>query len=302
MSNRTSSRVRLCTGTWYDKRRDLFFTDTSRPDMLQRPLSVALRVGLYCNSTCRLCLSDSGPHRSFEPDSFASVLLALSKFGPIRVVWTGGEPLLYPIGDDLEQSVVLGNFNVISTNLTIMSLTTKLGHAIFWDVSLKGWDEESYRIFAGRDAFKQFDRNLRSLFDADFSVGISIRLDEGWSEYLPRMIEYVSQFPIRKLLLLNTLLIGRLPPGIRPVTRQTYCQLKAFIMSCQLPFTVVLPVIPKLDDDAQSGYIVIEKASESLFLVSGVRCCSVFEIVEEVQRNSAANFRLFTLQKYMKPT
>lgn len=302
MTRRTCNGVRVCAGTWYDKRGDLFFTDDKRPDVLQRPLSVALRVGWYCNSTCRVCLSDSGPHRMFEPYSFSSVLQALSKFGPLRVVWSGGEPLLYPIGKDLEQSFALGNFNVISTNLTTISLTTKLGQAIFWDVSLKGWDEESYQVFTGRDAFKQFDHNLHSLFDADFSVGISIRLDEGWSEYLPKMIKYVSQFPIRKLLLLNTLLIGRLPTGIRPITCETYYQLRTFIMSCRLPFTIVLPVVSQLDDDAQSGYIIIEKPPENLFFVSGVRCSSVFEVVQEVQRNSGANFRLFTLQRYVEPT
>lgn len=296
--------VRICEGTWYDKHRDLFFTEEYPPRILERPLSLSFRVGWYCNLACKVCLSDAGPHRVFEPFSCTHLLEALSELKPLRIVWTGGEPLLYSIEDDLKRSIALGNLNVVATNLTATNLPREVGQEVFWDVSLYGWDEQSYLSFTGKDIFTRVERNLLSLFDAGYSVGVSIRVDVEWVRYLPHMIEYISQFPIRKLLLLNTLLIGRLVPGVRPVSSEMYKQLEAFIQSSKLPFPTVLPYVPLPSGVPDEGYLLIEKGrgSEDTFLVNEIPCSSMSELVQEILRNGRANFRLFTLQQYCVPS
>lgn len=295
--------ISICEGTWYDKHRDLFFTEEYPPKILKRPLSLSFRVGWYCNLDCKVCLSDSGPHRVFKPFSFTHLLEALSELKPVRIVWTGGEPLLYSIEDDLKQSITLGNFNVVATNVTTTNLPREVGQEVFWDVSLYGWDEKSYLSFTGRDVFRRVERNLYALFDADYSVGVSIRVDVEWARYLPRMIEYISQFPVRKLLLLNTLLIGRLLPGMRSISRNMYKQLEAFIKSSNLPFPTVLPYVPLPSSAPDEGYILIEKGEglNDIFLVNEVPCSGMSELLQEILRSGPANFRLFTLQQYCMP-
>jgi len=300
----TYEQRKICERTWYDKYRDLFFTEEKPPSILERPLSLSFRVGRYCDLTCKVCLSDSGPHRAFKTLSFSHLLEALSELKPLRIVWTGGEPLLYDIVDDLKQSIALDNFNVVTTNLTTTNLPREIGQEIFWDVSLYGWDKQSYRAFTGKDVFRRVERNLHSLFNAGYSVGISIRVDLEWTRYLPCMIEYISQFPIRKLLLLNTLLVGRLMPGIHPISTEVCEKIEAFVKSSNLPFPTVLPYVPLQSNDAREGYLLIEKrlGSKDIFLLNEVPYSCISELVQEILKNGRANFRLFTLQQYCMPS
>jgi len=301
--NVTRESVKICENTWFDKHRDLFFTEEIPPKILCRPLSVSLRVGWHCNLTCKVCLSDSGPHRAFEPFSFAPLLKELSKMKPLRLVWTGGEPLLYNIRGDLSQSIALGNFNVVTTNLTMTNLPREIGQEIFWGVSLYGWDRQSCLSFTGRDIFRCVERNLHSLFNAGYSVGVSIRVDSKWPRYLPPMIEYISQFPVTKLLLLNTLLVGRLVPKIEPVTADMSKELETFIKMCKLPFPTVLPSIPSQYGDPREGYLLIEKklGSKDIFFLNEIQCSCISELAQKILKNCCANFRLFTLQQYCMP-
>ncbi|MGM0687035.1 MAG: hypothetical protein ACQET3_08715 [Promethearchaeati archaeon] len=304
MMHSVSYRRKVCQNTWYDKRRDLFFAGERPPTILDRPLSLSIRVGRYCNLICKVCLSDSGPDRVLKSFSFGQVLKALSELRPLRIVWTGGEPLLYSIIDDLEHSISLDNFNIITTNLTTTNLPREIGLEVFWDVSLYGWDRQSYAAFTGKDVFRRIERNLHGLFDAGFAVGISIRIDLDWPRYLPHMVEYISRLPIRKLLLLNTILVGRSTAGIHPVTAESYEKLKSSIRSAQLSFPTILPCVPADSDDPREGYLLIEKGLGSMhkFLVNGVPCSGVPQVVQEILNKGRANFRLFTLQEYCVPS
>lgn len=293
--------VTIYHGTYYNRSRDYFVTDKRPPKILARPLSISLRVGCYCNLSCSVCLSDSGPQRSYERVAFAPLLESLSELVPLRVVWTGGEPLLYDIEDELEQSIEVGFFNVVTTNLTSKDPFRKLAQKIFYDVSIYGWDRQSYSLFTGRDCFDRVEKNLHGLFDAGHLVGVSIRVDANWRNYLPRLLDYVSQFPVRKLLLLNTLLVGRISPESYPPLSDEMCmELEAFFESSQFAFSTILPYVASLSDDSPPGYILVTKPSNirNVFFVNGVPCSSAFEVIQEIHRNSRRNFRLFTLQKY----
>ena len=300
MMDTISNCREVCEHTWYDKCGDLFFTEEKPPNIVDRPLSLSVRVGRYCNLACKVCLSDSGSDRVLRSCSFSHVLGALSELRPLRIVWTGGEPLLYNIANDLEYSISLGDFNVVTTNLTTTNLPREIGREVFWDVSLYGWDRRSYAAFTGKDIFGRIERNLHGLFDAGFAAGISIRVDLNWPRYLPHMIEYISRLPIRKLLLLNTIPVGRSTPGIQPVTPESYEKLKSTIRSAELSFPTILPCVPPESYDPREGYLLIERAFGSMekFLVNEVPCSGVPEVVQEILKNGRANFRLFTLQEY----
>lgn len=292
--------IEVCEGTRYSIERDLFIRDDSSPRVLPRPLSISLRVGLYCNLACPICLSDSGSDKTYAPFTFVTLLKALSRLAPLRLVWTGGEPLLYPLQSDLERSMELGFFNVVTTNLTLEDSISRFAGQVFYNASIYGWDEYSYLEATGRDYFNRVDRNLHRLFEAGHLVGANIRVDAHWHRYLPALLDYVREFPFRKLLVMNTLPVGRIPHGVHALSQGMCSEVEAFLGLSGLPFPVILPYVSTLSPYSHKGYISVEGAvqREGAFLVNGVLCSSAMKATREIERNSRDNFRLFTLQKY----
>jgi MoaA/NifB/PqqE/SkfB family radical SAM enzyme len=172
------NRVEVSPGTYYNRSRDCFTTSRLHPKIISRPLSVAFRLGRYCNLRCSICLSDSGTDRIYNPLSLSSLIEQLSEFGPLRIVWTGGEPMLYPIEKDLRISIEKGNFNIINTNLTKIDKMKDFGKEIVYDVSIYGFDRTSYLKTTGKDYFNQVEQNLIHLCENRKKVVASIRVDQ----------------------------------------------------------------------------------------------------------------------------
>jgi len=288
----------------YDRLTDLFITKKPAKELICRPLSVSIRVGEYCNLACPICLSDSGLNRTFSHRSFLDILQMIGVFSPLRLVWTGGEPLLYPIEADLYESVKLSLMNVITTNLTIPYKTKELIKSVVINVSIYGWDRESFLKATGKDCFLDFEHNLNTLFEAGHLISASLRIDDSWRESLPNTLSYIRRFPYIKLLLQNTLMIGRTLSKVNPLGQSDYQQLEKYIISSKLPFPTILPCFSTTPHLSYDGYILIQHSRKypSRVIVNNTICNSRNEFLKQIEILTQANFTLFTLQKYIQPT
>ena len=129
-------------------------------------------------------------------------------FGPIRAVWSGGEPVLVPrIADYIKLSKSLGNANVLVTN------GSKFidGLAVDWvDISIYGDDSAAFRAYTLSSTFAAFRKNLRRYFSAYPRVSASFILGIHGSPALRRMVDLVLEVGITRLKFHRLSLAGRI--------------------------------------------------------------------------------------------
>lgn len=153
---------------WYSFNHDSFFSLKQQGEgkWIHSPvISICVRTCYYCNFSCKHCLSKSGITKSRHVDWIYKSLYNLKTlFGPLRLVWSGGEPsLIRELTDLLLLSESFGNINIITTNGT--NYVSSPGcHWI--NYSIYGCTETEYYKNTGSYGEKTIWRNIaRSISD-----------------------------------------------------------------------------------------------------------------------------------------
>lgn len=175
---------------------------------LNPPYSVCIEAGRYCNFRCAVCISDSSPeHRNTGDWVTAAIQDINAAFGPIRAVWSGGEPVLIPrIADYVKMSRSLGNANVLVTNASKFID----GLAVDWvDISIYGDNSAAFRAYTLSSTFLTFKKNLHRYSSAYPRVSASFILGIHGSPALRRMADLVLDAGITRLKFHRLSLAGR---------------------------------------------------------------------------------------------
>jgi len=130
------------------------------------PMIVNFELTNYCNFKCPFCYKNACPLNTVFLDSEILYNFAEKYRKKIPLVHlTGGEPLSHPDINSI-LTKLLPHFLVnITTNLSLLhridiDLLNKINN---FQVSLYGFDVESYKINTGISAFNQVEKNLRFL-------------------------------------------------------------------------------------------------------------------------------------------
>ncbi|MCP4054195.1 MAG: radical SAM protein [Mesoflavibacter sp.] len=113
-------------------------------------------------------MSNSSPKgRMASQDNIERILKCLADIGPLRIVWSGGEPLLYTgLSKNLELSKSLGNINILATNGTIKSEQKVLKYVDRYQISCPSIDRHIYLRMRGDNnielVLKNTERIIRS--------------------------------------------------------------------------------------------------------------------------------------------
>lgn len=210
-SETNMSLLTLLPHIYYDDERDVFFATKKRIEAT-KPLSICIRVTRYCNLQCLYCLSSSGP--GLPRGNLAiieDVLNVLNVFAPIRIVFSGGEPLLFPhLVTILSLSKSIGNVNVVSTNATLSpkTLVDIFEYVNWYDISLHGYDRESYAKARGLDLFDKVVENIKILVRMNAYVCINYLLHKENYMELQKALNLFTQLNVSKVRLDHVLRIG----------------------------------------------------------------------------------------------
>lgn len=128
--------------------------------------SALVNITNRCNLRCKHCFvfREGNPNTSTEKNEMPAeemikeIMQYKEKYGIIRMLWMGGEPLLRK--DVLELGVKLFSKNVIATNGTLPLIN--LGSKIIWTISLDGPEDINDEI-RGRGNFRRVIDNLNNL-------------------------------------------------------------------------------------------------------------------------------------------
>lgn len=180
-------------------------------EAMSPPYTLCIEADRRCNLNCRVCISDSSP-RELANDAWIPDALQASAelFGPLRVVWSGGEPMIRPrLGEQLHLSRSLGNRNVVATNATRFLPNLEVDWV---DISVYGWSEDTFRAHAnGRVRFSTVEANIKryvasySRVSASFVLGVFPNLE------LTHMVEFALDTGIRRLKFHRLSRAGRVP-------------------------------------------------------------------------------------------
>ncbi|HTG01151.1 MAG TPA: radical SAM protein [Nitrospirota bacterium] len=153
-------------------------TVLSRPPLEQAPQPslryLELQLTDACNLACKHCYIAEEPRNELEPSRVRALLGEFERMQGLRVLITGGEPLLYSKFDEINE--MLPDFflrKVLFTNGTLLDKTVIKGLKVDEiQVSIDGL-EESHDFIRGQGTFRQSIGAVRNALDAGFAVSVS---------------------------------------------------------------------------------------------------------------------------------
>lgn len=288
---------------YYDDAHDLFLPSHCNPPTHGLPLSICISVGTKCNLCCNVCLSSSHPH-GFLPSEHAlvGILNELRGWPGLRVIFSGGEPLLHPSLPSLvEAALAYGAFPVVSTNATQPDSLSPFAGRIFYQLSIYAITAQAYTSYTHRRLFRAFVRNVEALLDHKHKITASLRVCREWRHYVPTTLNFLRQWPLRKLLVRNTDRLGRNTNRAQPVPARDLEALKYTLVESGLPCPIVYPA-EQTRRHLDKGYLGISVNAAGVIVVSGQPCDSLREMRAAIEARARANRRLFTLCNYVWPT
>lgn len=289
----------------YDKSCDMFVrVATDRPPQSGslRPLSVCIAPIAACNLRCSVCLSESGPGGlSGHWPELNSVLDWLKDWAPTRLIWTGGEPTLYPgLPQAIQRVARYSSNSVVCTNASTPDPCEELAGEFCYSVSVYGSNRTAFLDETGKDYFGRFHRNFERLFQQKHRVVASVRVDMSSIERSISHAAWLRTYPIRKLTILNTRLRGRLTPDRTPLNSTHLSLLRERLSELALPFPVVLPSATS-GSESHGGLIVIERPrqGDGIVVLNGTACASLEQASLLVESALSANTTMFGAENYI---
>lgn len=133
-----------------------------------------LQVTSRCNLACLHCYQDEPAPIDLPLDAAVSVARQFEQMGGLKIMISGGEPMLYPtIGEFLAQTAELSLRRVLITNGTLIDdrNAKRLGVQEV-QVSLDGW-EHGHEAIRGARSFARAMRGIESVQAAGMAVSIA---------------------------------------------------------------------------------------------------------------------------------
>lgn len=140
------------------------------PGVLSAPLRVFYEITQRCPEKCRHCYTDAGAahERELSRSDKLALIDQMVEIGCFRLSIAGGEPLVdpdfFPLLEYAQERQVDVSFSTsgIPVSKKVAKRLAKCDVRTV-NVSLDGWDEESYGSVRGRDRFKLMVRGVRTL-------------------------------------------------------------------------------------------------------------------------------------------
>jgi radical SAM protein with 4Fe4S-binding SPASM domain len=139
-----------------------------------------LEVTDRCNLSCRHCYLGDAGSSDLEWETARGVLGDFDYMGGLRLMVTGGEPLLYPHFDSLNRELKGRSFRpVLITNGTLVG-DVDLGRLNFKEIqfSIDGL-EEGHETLRGKGTYRQVMRAMRLAMDKGIDVSVASVIHSG---------------------------------------------------------------------------------------------------------------------------
>lgn len=173
----------MCNKVFYDIRTDRFYYNKKEAGRIT-PITLCYHIGYDCNLDCDYCLSKNSISQSVSTD-LLDYIEYIKKWKPLRLVVSGGEPLLYidklvAILKELKRN---GINTFLSTNgILVKKEYSKLRGLVDWyDISLPAVNRKTYVAVRGRDEFDNILEGIDLLVSSQERVRLTFTINE-WNQ------------------------------------------------------------------------------------------------------------------------
>ena len=230
------------------------------------PISICLKITNYCNLKCKYCLSSSGPDKkNTHNNNIYSLISSLKPLFPLRIVISGGEPLLFPyLLDILSILKAYRNIVILATNGTIsFKDNADIIKYLDWvDVSLHGVDEIEYKSTRGTNSLRLIVKNIEFLSKIKSipNIAANYLLHKKNISKLGKALEFYRELGIKKVRIDNLNRIGRgRKCDLYPIQSQaTYSKVSKIIRENRQYFNNIIPPANKKKRIIKTGYFIID--------------------------------------------
>lgn len=186
-------------GSLPDEYSDLFWGELRKQAAVDRiPIHGHFELTPRCNFDCKMCYVHLNEKQIDQPEltlsNWKTIIDDAIEAGMIFASLSGGECLLVPYFDELYLYLKSKGILVfILTNGYLLSEKLPLFQAhppAHIQVSVYGWDEESYRNVTGRDGYHRVYNAIHNAAELGIPVSVSITA----SKYLPSIYKIVRHF------------------------------------------------------------------------------------------------------------
>ena len=162
-------------------------------------VSATIELTARCNFFCEMCYVNDNKTAPLSVEDWKGILAKLSKSGVRYILFTGGEILTYSgLYDLLDYSEYLGLKIRLKTNASLINeefINYIDRHDVFMcDISLYGYNRESYIQATGTDSFDAVNNALAQLVHQDVIVRIVITNSGLNIKNAERIIKYANSF------------------------------------------------------------------------------------------------------------
>ncbi len=231
---------------------------------IDKPVSICIHVSNSCNLKCAYCLSSSDKNKKrLALNNINDLIDILTRYFPLRIVISGGEPLLYEnIVELISKLKSSNNIVILSTNATIdITLYPELLELVDWfDISLHGVTAEDYRKTRNSDAFQTVVKNIKILTEHKIRVCLNYLIHKENLYSLDSFFEVAKNLRINKVRLANLIQEGSaLETDLLPIsTIEEFEYISNISEKYENDFKkIVLPAFKK-QKVVKNGYFVIE--------------------------------------------
>lgn len=243
----------------YDRKSDTFLlSDDSTARVAGHPLSICLVLGYRCDLDCHYCLNPEGDRTDF-PAVNESLLKLLSKWAPMRVVLTGGEPTLYPTlmswtGEALKR---MGHSIIVSTHGLHFQHLVSADWVDRINVSIPGLSKKTYQAMRGIDGFDRAVEGIRTMAKAGKEITINFTVAPHNLSEVPLAVNFAEDLGATVLGYEIIFKIGRARKFSASLTRQEFAHTFEKVPESR-NVKVLFPSVGRIFELVKAGLIVVE--------------------------------------------
>lgn len=182
------------------------------------PIMLCVEVITECNLNCRHCSADANSENNIFPyDKLISIIDTAQKIGVKRLVFGGGEPLLYEqLFNVFEYALEQGfrvsfvtNGTLVSEMIDRFSKMLEYKHSFEVGVSLDGHTPEIHGYFRPAETFYPAVEAINLLKNKGFNVSVSCVVSKGNIKTIPELLRYLLPFNLYGIRFLPFAPLGR---------------------------------------------------------------------------------------------
>lgn len=184
-----------------------FELEKNKIDCLEYPLFLGIKITNNCNMNCEHCFVDKAKNKiDLNMGDVSDIIKKLGNKKPYRIYLTGGEPFLNKDLIDIIKYIKKNEIKIsIHTNGTLIDekIAKKICEILekddYLQISMDGYDEETYFKARGNKNFKKVVEGIKNLVKNKIKTKINVVVTNVNINYIDKIYNFVNELGVSEV-------------------------------------------------------------------------------------------------------